>query len=259
MWFFHGKNQIPRTHNWYGWQEITSLCCRVFFVLASYYQVFIQNMHNFHPPTKWTIKKRQTLGLDSGMSEGIWKNKENTDVRLISHILQRGLGNHSSQRRQLVWCRGIHSPQNDWWDIKTNSSCIESLASRGKKLFVNRKTGSWDYIHSLKIPPQYLRSTLHSTNSHYSPSLAQHTANRQQRWGIILLNYDFKMEYLAQRLECSPMARETWVQSQVESYQRHKKMELDTTLLNTQHYKVRFKGKVEQSWEWSSALPYTLV
>ena len=25
---------------------------------------------------------------------------------------------------------------------------------------------------------------------------------------------------LAQRLECSPMARETWVQSQVESYQR---------------------------------------
>ena len=25
-------------------------------------------------------------------------------------------------------------------------------------------------------------------------------------------------------------------------------MELDTTLLNTQHYKVRFKGKVEQSW-----------
>ena len=35
------------------------------------------------------------------------------------------------------------------------------------------------------------------------------------------------------------------------------KMVLDTTLLNTQHYKVRFKGKVEQSWEWSSALPYT--
>ena len=37
------------------------------------------------------------------------------------------------------------------------------------------------------------------------------------------------------------------------------KMELDITLLNTQHYKVRFKGKVEQSREWSSALPYTLV
>ena len=33
------------------------------------------------------------------------------------------------------------------------------------------------------------------------------------------------------------------------------KMVLDTSLLNTQHYKVRFKDKVEQSREWSSALP----
>ena len=36
-------------------------------------------------------------------------------------------------------------------------------------------------------------------------------------------------------------------------------MVLDATLLNIQHYKVRIKGKVEQSKEWSSALPYTLV
>ena len=31
------------------------------------------------------------------------------------------------------------------------------------------------------------------------------------------------------------------------------------TLLNTQHYKVEIKGKVEQSREKSWALPYTLV
>ena len=37
------------------------------------------------------------------------------------------------------------------------------------------------------------------------------------------------------------------------------KMVLDAALLNTQHYKVKTKGKVEQSREWSSALPYTLV
>ena len=36
-------------------------------------------------------------------------------------------------------------------------------------------------------------------------------------------------------------------------------MVLGATLLNTQHYKVRIKGKVEQSWELSSALPDTLV
>ena len=34
---------------------------------------------------------------------------------------------------------------------------------------------------------------------------------------------------------------------------------LDAALLNTQHYKVRMKGKVEQFTEWSSALPFTSV
>ena len=37
------------------------------------------------------------------------------------------------------------------------------------------------------------------------------------------------------------------------------KMVLDTSLLNTQQYKVLIKGKVEQFWEMSSALPYTSV
>ena len=37
------------------------------------------------------------------------------------------------------------------------------------------------------------------------------------------------------------------------------KMVLDTSLLNTQQYKLHIKGKVEQSREKSSALPYTLV
>ena len=37
------------------------------------------------------------------------------------------------------------------------------------------------------------------------------------------------------------------------------KMVLDTSLLNTQHYQVHIKSKVEQSRERSSALLYTLV
>ena len=37
------------------------------------------------------------------------------------------------------------------------------------------------------------------------------------------------------------------------------KMVLDASLLNTQHYKVRIKVKVGQSWEKSSALLYSLV
>ena len=50
------------------------------------------------------------------------------------------------------------------------------------------------------------------------------------------------------------MARKTGLQSQVASYQR-----LDASLFNTQKYKVGIKGKVEQSTERRSALPYTMV
>ena len=41
--------------------------------------------------------------------------------------------------------------------------------------------------------------------------------------------------------------------------QKTQKMVIDATLRNTQHYKVRIKGKEEQFRERSSALPYTMV
>ena len=43
------------------------------------------------------------------------------------------------------------------------------------------------------------------------------------------------------------------------SHTKDSKMVFVAALLNTQHYKVRIKGKVEQSWEWSRAFPYTSV
>ena len=43
------------------------------------------------------------------------------------------------------------------------------------------------------------------------------------------------------------------------SYTKDSQIVLDAALLNTQHYKVRVKGKVEQSREWSGAFPYISV
>ena len=51
------------------------------------------------------------------------------------------------------------------------------------------------------------------------------------------------------------MARETDVQS----HNKDSKIVLDDALLNTHNYTVRIKGKVDQSRERSSALPYTSV
>ena len=46
-----------------------------------------------------------------------------------------------------------------------------------------------------------------------------------------------------------------WGSIPVQVIPKTKKMVLEATLLNTQHYKVRIKGKVEQFREWRSALP----
>ena len=54
---------------------------------------------------------------------------------------------------------------------------------------------------------------------------------------------------MARRLGFSPMSCHT----------KDLKMVLDASLLNTQHYKVRIKGKVKQSGEWGCALLYILV
>ena len=50
----------------------------------------------------------------------------------------------------------------------------------------------------------------------------------------------------------------TGVISQVKSYQRPK-MVLDAILLKTLYYKVKIKGKVNQSSEWSDVLLYISV
>ena len=56
------------------------------------------------------------------------------------------------------------------------------------------------------------------------------------------------------------LERRLWHQiTHEDSYAIKQKNQTDTSLLKTQQYKVRIKGKVEQSKEWSSNLPYTLV
>ena len=55
------------------------------------------------------------------------------------------------------------------------------------------------------------------------------------------------------------MARKIRFQSQVKSYQRNKKMVLDSGFLNTPDYEVCIKGEVEQPRLWSSSLLNTSV
>ena len=64
---------------------------------------------------------------------------------------------------------------------------------------------------------------------------------------------------LAKWVECSPNGPGDMVSIPGCVIPKTFKMVLDNSLLNTQQYKVRIKGKVAQSRERSSTLPYTSV
>ena len=51
------------------------------------------------------------------------------------------------------------------------------------------------------------------------------------------------------------------LKDQVSKTQKKKKKKkvLNAAFLYTPHYKIRTKGKMKQSMEWSSTIPYTLV
>ena len=78
----------------------------------------------------------------------------------------------------------------------------------------------------------------------------QTQANQYLMRGWLILNiYTRVMNEWSGRPGFNPRSRHT----------RDLKMILDTSLLNTQQYKVRIQSKVEESWERSSALPNTSV
>ena len=66
-----------------------------------------------------------------------------------------------------------------------------------------------------QVPKPFI--LLGDSNSHNTLSECKENDTKENK----IENFIYKTNLtLAQRLECSPMARETWVQSQVESYQR---------------------------------------
>ena len=69
----------------------------------------------------------------------------------------------------------------------------------------------------------------------------------------ILSKGDNHLLFIGQSLRQWPSSISGWVLPKTQ------KMVLNISLLNTQHYKVQIKGKVEQSKEKSSTLPCTSV
>ena len=73
------------------------------------------------------------------------------------------------------------------------------------------------------------------------------------KWLNMCLSIWAQYRTLAQRLECSPMARETWVQSQVESYQKLKKWYLMPPCLTLSI--IRYGSRVKWSNPGKGVVP----
>ena len=84
----------------------------------------------------------------------------------------------------------------------------------------------------------------HNNADNASPRNMLHWILPSAKLSLFVVNYTFHWT-LAQRLECSLMSRETWVQSQVESYQRLKKWYLIHPLVTLSI--IRYVSRVKWS------------
>ena len=129
---------------------------------------------------------------------------------------------------------------------------MSSISSVDKYIkFINSKNSFW-FVQQERWPKGYRRinvwlkifKVISSGYCRFNPDYRWILTIPQHLYWIIFNEIN---RTLAWWLECSQMARATWVQSLVESYQRLKKIVLDASLLNSQQYKVGIKGKLEQS------------
>ena len=199
-----------------------------FLGLAQYYAIYIPKMHKLRVPLNELLKKRQ---------KWIWSKECQSAFEEIKKCLLSDLAlAHFDPQKELI----VASDASDYrlgavllHRLEDGSTKPIAHASRSllpaERNYSQIEKESLAIIYAIKKFHRFNHGRIFTLQTDHKPLLTifgskkgipTHTANRLQRWSIILLNYNFKMETLAQRLECSPMGRETWVQSQVESYQR---------------------------------------
>ena len=121
----------------------------------------------------------------------------------------------------------------------------------------------------------YISIFIHIHNKYVYMNVCMYTRTHIIHTYIYIYIYIYQKNYLRRQLKRERQTKWCWVPAHWLSgrvfanstgdwssgwvISKTQKVVLDTSLLNTQHYKVRFKVKVKQSKERSSALSYTSV
>ena len=141
-----------------------------------------------------------------------------------------------------IMCYVYHAIYDTWSNIKKKSirSChlfyMKRKAWQDQVTTVHFKSFSLSLVSNEKPPSSNSQLLdIFTQISHHG----QDVTIGQFLWGVHLIF----CSPLAKWVECLPLAQETGVQSQVKLYQKLKKMVLDASLLNLQHYKVGIMNK----------------
>ena len=177
---------------------------QAFLGLANYYGIYIKNMHDLRAPLNNLLKKGAKWNWSSECENAFQKIKSvlvsdlslahfdpKEEIIVASDASDFGIGSVILHRFEDGTTKPIAHASRSLLPAERNYSQIEkeSLAIIfGLKKFHR-------FVHGRKFVLQTDHRPLLSIYGS-KKGIPTHTANRLQRWGVILLNYDFKMEFL---------------------------------------------------------------
>jgi hypothetical protein len=183
-------------------ENIASL--QSFLGLANYYNVFVPRMHNLRAPLNELLKKDQKWVWTQECEEAFKKIKDiltsdlflahynpKHEIVVASDASAYGIGACILHKMDDGKLRPISHASRTLLPAERNYSQIEKEAL--SIVFAVKK------FHRFLHGRHFLLQTDHKpllTIFGSKKGLPQHTANRLQRWGTILLNYNFQMEYV---------------------------------------------------------------
>ena len=178
-----------------------------FLGLAQYYAIYIPKMHKLRAPLNKLLKKRQ---------KWIWSKECQSAFEEIKKCLLSDLALvHFDPQKELI----VASDASDYGlgavllhRLKDGSTKPIAHASRSllpaERNYSQIEKESFAIIYAIKKFHRFIHGRIFTLQTDHKPLLTifgskkgipTHTANRLQRWSIILLNYNFKMEYISSK------------------------------------------------------------
>lgn len=183
-------------------ENIASL--QSFLGLANYYNVFVPNMHKLRSPLNELLRKDQKWVWTQECEEAFQEIKDilTSDLFLAHYNPKRDIIVASDASAYGIGACILH--KMDDGKVKPIAHASRSLLP-AEKNYSQIEKEALSIIFAVKKFHRFLHGRQFLLQTDHKPlltifgskkGLPQHTANRLQRWGTILLNYNFQMEYV---------------------------------------------------------------